>query len=233
MTGLYLLVANILAIVVSFLLARAGAIALMMIGLPQEKARFQPLSPFTRAGFTTKEAELAMNHPQRRRIVTWLIMLGNAGLVTVVVTATSSIATSRGYQPPITITAILAGALVLFMLVSRSSFGRRWERFVESRLVESPLFEEEATEELLHPLEGYGLVRVTVTEDSSVVGQSLGEANTTDNEFWVAGIGRGKDWISLPRSREVIKEGNRLVVYGNLDSSKSAFKYSKMVKCLV
>ena len=104
---------------------------------------------------------------------------------------------------------------------------------MESRLAESPLFEEEATEELLHLLQGHGLVRVTVTEDSSVVGQSLGGANRTDNEFWVVAIGRGKDWISLPRSREVIKEGNRLVVYGNLDSSKSAFKYSKMVKCLV
>jgi hypothetical protein len=37
MTGMYLLVLTLLAIVSSFLLARAGAIALMMIALPQER----------------------------------------------------------------------------------------------------------------------------------------------------------------------------------------------------
>jgi hypothetical protein len=37
MTGMYLLVPTLPVILLSFLLARAGAIALMMIGLPQEK----------------------------------------------------------------------------------------------------------------------------------------------------------------------------------------------------
>jgi K+/H+ antiporter YhaU regulatory subunit KhtT len=38
------------------------------------------------------------------------------------------------------------------------------------------------------------------------------------------GIERDKDWISLPRPREMMKEGDRLVVYGNLSVLKSVFK---------
>ena len=76
----------------------------------------------------------------------------------------------------------------------------------------------------MHLIEGYGLVRVIITQDSPFVGCSLVEANTPENEFRVVGIERGKEWISLPRSREVINEGDKLVVYGNLDALKRMFR---------
>jgi len=226
MTGIYLLVPTLLTIFISFLAVRAGAIALMMTGMDQEKARFQALSAFSRAGFTTREAELVVNNPRRRRIITWLIILGNAGLVAVIVTATSSIAVSQGYHVPITIVALLAGGFALYMLVNRTGFARRWESFVENRLVKTHILEEGTTEDLLHLIEGYGLVRVIITQDSPHVGRSLVEANTPENEFWVVGIERGKEWISLPRSRETINEGDKLVVYGSLNTLRSLFKES-------
>jgi hypothetical protein len=226
MTGIYLLVPTLLTVFISFLVVRAGAIALMMSGMDQEKARFQALSAFSRAGFTTREAELVVNNPRRRRIITWLIILGNAGLVAVIVTATSSIAISQGYHVPITIVALLAGGFALYMLVNRTGFARRWEGFIENRLVKAHILEEGTTEDLLHLIEGYGLARVIITQDSPHVGRSLVEANTPENEFWVVGIERGKEWISLPRSRETINEGDKLVVYGNLNTLRSLFKES-------
>ncbi|MFH1639601.1 MAG: hypothetical protein ABIB93_04735, partial [Chloroflexota bacterium] len=125
-----------------------------------EKASFQALSAFTRTGFTTREAELVLNNPRRRRIVTWLIILGNAGLIAIIVTATSSIATSPGYKLPITIGALLVGIYLLYRLMKRRSFVRKWERFVEDRFAQSRIIEEATTEYLLHLIEGYGLVRV-------------------------------------------------------------------------
>jgi hypothetical protein len=188
MTGIYLLVPTLLTIFISFLVVRAGAIALMMTGMDQEKARFQALSAFSRAGFTTREGELVVNNPRRRRIITWLIILGNAGLVAVIVTATSSIAISQGYHVPITIVALIAGGFALYMLVNRTGFARRWEGFIENRLVKAHILEEGTTEDLLHLIEGYGLARVIITHDSPHVGRSLVEANTPENEFWVVGI---------------------------------------------
>ena len=76
MIGIYLLVPTLLSILLSFLIVRAGAIALMMTGVERQRANFQALSAFSRAGFTTREAELVINNPRRRRIISWLIILG-------------------------------------------------------------------------------------------------------------------------------------------------------------
>jgi uncharacterized protein with PhoU and TrkA domain len=38
------------------------------------------------------------------------------------------------------------------------------------------------------------------------------------------GIERGKEWISLPRSREIINDGDKLIVYGNLKTLRQLFK---------
>ena len=67
----------------------------MMTGLDANKAKFQALSAFSGTGFTTKEAETVTNHPDRRKIIAWLMVLGNAGIVTVIVATTSSFIYSK------------------------------------------------------------------------------------------------------------------------------------------
>lgn len=64
MTGLYFLLPTLLVIFLSFLIVRAGAVALMITGMEEKKARFQALSAFSGTGFTTREAESVVNHPQ-------------------------------------------------------------------------------------------------------------------------------------------------------------------------
>jgi len=117
----------------------------------------------------------------------------------------------------------MVGTYLIYKLISHRGLTRRWERLIENRLVKSRILEEGTTEDLLHLIEGYGIVRITVTQDSPFVGCSLLEINTPENEFWVVGVERGREWISLPRPREVINEGDRLVVYGNLNVLKSIF----------
>jgi len=223
MIGIYLLVPTLLSIFLSFLVVRAGAIALMMTGVDRERANFQALSAFSRAGFTTREAEMVVNNPRRRRIISWLMILGNAGLVAVIVTATSSIATSRGYQLPISILVILLGIFVLYLLVNRTGFGRKWENFIENRLIKSR-FIEDVTEELLDLVEGNGITRVIIDKDSIFIGKSLSETSMPKNEFCIVGIQRGRSWISLPDSQETINKGDRLVVYGNINGIKQVFE---------
>lgn len=68
MGGIYFLLPTLLVIFFSSLIVRAAAIALMMTGMDEKRARFQALSAFSGTGFTTREAEFVINHPKRRRI---------------------------------------------------------------------------------------------------------------------------------------------------------------------
>jgi len=76
----------LVAILVSFIVVRIGGFALQLTGVEADVARFQALSAFTGTGFTTTEAERVVRHRTRRRIVTILIILGNAGFVTIIAT---------------------------------------------------------------------------------------------------------------------------------------------------
>ena len=145
MSGMYMLIPTLLVIFLSFLIVRAAAIAFMMTGMDQKRARFQALSAFSGTGFTTKEAELIVNHPRRRQIASWLMILGNAGIVTVIVTATSSLVSSEGYQLPLNILILVVGAFLIYRIVIRTRFWRRWDSFVENRFVKSHVFEESTT----------------------------------------------------------------------------------------
>jgi hypothetical protein len=216
MAGMYFLLPTLLVIFVSFLVVRAAAIALMMTGMDEKRAKFQALSAFSGTGFTTKEAEYVINHPKRRRIITWLMILGNAGIVTVIVTATSSLVRSGGYQLPMYILLLAAGIFIIYRIVTNRGFIRRWEGFIEDKFVQSHTFEEDVTEDLLHFIEGYGLVRIIVAEDSPLAGSSLAEHKLTERDILVLGIERGKNWIPIPKATEIIEDGDKVVAYGAL-----------------
>ena len=195
MSSLYFLFPTLLAILISFLFVRAASIAFMMTGLDKKKARFQALSAFSGTGFTTKEAESIVNHPQRRKITRWLMMGGNAGIVTVIVTATSSMVSSQRYQLPMNILILLIGIFLIYKLAKYRGFTRKWEHFIEKKLIKSPAFEESTTEDLLHFLEGYGLVKKIILEESPLSGKSLADAKLNEKGILVLGIERDKNWI--------------------------------------
>jgi hypothetical protein len=228
MGGIYMLLPTFLVIVISVLVVRAGAIALVFTGMDESKARFQALSAFTRTGFTTREAETVMRDPRRRSIVTWLIIIGNAGLVTVIVTATSSLTSTTGPWLWINVVILAVGIYLIYLIVKRTPLLAMWQRFVEKRVKPSEFIEESAPEDLLHFAKGYGLLRIPITQDSPLAGRHLARANKPENDFWIVGIERGKLWFSLPTSKATIKEEDKLVVYGEMDYLKQVFGHPKL-----
>ncbi|MGB2845908.1 MAG: TrkA C-terminal domain-containing protein [Candidatus Aminicenantaceae bacterium] len=151
----------------------------------------------------------------------WLMIMGNAGVVTVIVTATSSMSTSQGYLLPLNILILIVGILLIYKLAKYRGFTRKWEHFIEKKLIKSPAFEESATEDLLHFLEGYGLVKKIVLEESPLHGKSLVESKLNEKGILVLGIERDKKWIPTPKAAEIIKSGDNLVIYGPLEVLKS------------
>lgn len=224
MQGIYYVVPAAIAILVSLLVVRGAAIALMMTGMDRDRARFQALSAFSGTGFTTREAESIVNHPRRRRIVSWLMIAGNAGIITVIVTATSSLVSSEGVEIPINGILLVVAVVLLYRLATSRGFLKRWDIFVEDRLVKSKAFERVSTEDLLHFMEGYGMVREIITEDSLLAGKSLVETQLSSKGLLVLGIERGPRWIPIPSASTVIQPGDRLVVYGPLDVLKALLK---------
>jgi hypothetical protein len=81
---------------VSTFVIRLAAVAMRLTGLDNASARFQALSAFTGTGFTTREAEMIVNYPVRRRIVGLLMIVGNLGLVGVFATVVASVVQAEG-----------------------------------------------------------------------------------------------------------------------------------------
>src|SRR4051794_26171507 len=106
----------IIVVLVSLLVARVGTVALTLTGMSRESARFQARSAFFGVGFTTAEAESVVGHPVRRRIIMWLILLGNAGVVTTMGTLLISFAGGR--EKLSTIVVLVAGLIVLAVLAT-------------------------------------------------------------------------------------------------------------------
>lgn len=223
MEGFYFLVPTMFAIIVSFLVVRAAGIALMMTGLDANKAKFQALSAFSGTGFTTKEAETVTNHPDRRKIISWLMVLGNAGIVTVIVSTTSSFIYTQKRDLPLNVLILVVGILVIYQLLTRKKLIMGWEHFVEKRILKKRTFEEGATEDLLHLIEGYGLVKRLVTEKSHIKGKALLDFKLPSKGILVLGIERDHKWIPIPKAIEVIKPGDGLVVYGAYEKLREVF----------
>ncbi len=225
MFGMQCLLSTLIVIFFLVLFVRAAAVALEMTGLDKKTALFQALSAFSRTGFTTQEAESIVNHPVRRKIVILLMILGTAGFATVIITATSHIVTMEDYRLPIDVLILVVGLYLIYIVATRKGFITKWEDFIAVKLVKSSSFEDVGqTEDLLHLPEDNGLVRASITEKSPCIGTSLLESGLSENGLVVLGIERGKSWIPLPKAKERIPEGDKIVVYGPLEVSRDLFR---------
>lgn len=105
-----------------------GSLALEATGLDRPRSRFQALSALTGTGFTTTQAELIVEHVKRRKIVTYLIFLGNTAVLGFIVLLVLYIIAGIEAPSPavlaITIAVIVAIALAFWLgLIDRISNG--------------------------------------------------------------------------------------------------------------
>jgi hypothetical protein len=81
----------------------------MMTGLSWDAASFQAYSAFFGVGFTTREAELVVRHPVRRRIIRDLIFAGNVGLTSALATLIVTFVQTSGTKQTLTTMGIILG----------------------------------------------------------------------------------------------------------------------------
>jgi len=206
----------LLVIAFSMLVTKIATIALMHTGMSRDVAQFQARSALSGAGFTTSASEKVVNHPLRRRIISTLILVGSAGLVTAISTLL------LGFVGPESSTTSLENLGVLFLgisallLITRSTWIDRGLSRVINRLLERftdiPV---KNFSQLISVSEDYEISEIDVDSNAWLAGQSIEEARLIDEGILVLGIYRANDaYLGTPRGDYEIRQGDRLVVYG-------------------
>jgi hypothetical protein len=107
------------AISVSFIAIRMGAVAFELTGVPWEHAKLRALSAFTNAGFTTRESEEFASHTLRRRIASFLLVVGNVGLITTIGSLASPLSQPQPLRVIVNLSATIAGITALGWVAHR------------------------------------------------------------------------------------------------------------------
>lgn len=212
----------ILIITLSILITRIAAIALVHTGVSRELAKFQARSAFTGAGFTTEESENMVNHPVRRRIIMWLMFLGNAGIVTGI---TSLILTFVGRDQDAStwfrIAAIAAGLALLWFVSMSEWVDRHLSNVVSSLLDRYTELQVRDYASLMHLTDEYRLVDMLLASDDWLVGRKLGDTRLRDEGIVVLAIERSNDtFLGTPQYDTELSDGDRLIVYGRVEALK-------------
>jgi len=210
----------IVFISVSYLIVRVGAIALEMTGMERARARFQALSAFSGTGFTTREAELVVTHPRRRKIVTYLMILGNAGIVSVIATFVLSLRQTGTFRPSLNLVIIAASLFILYRIASHQTFAKKLAQKIREILREKLHFQKVHVEELLHQSDGYGIASILVGRRSKVAGLTLSESGFKEKDLMILSVERDEEMISVPKAQTKIRVGDRLICYGKLENLK-------------
>jgi len=209
-------------IIVAMIAVRIGGIALELTGLEQHIARFQALSAFTGTGFTTQEAEQITSHAPRRRIVSILILGGNAGLITAIASLAQTFGASFGEEPRQV--AIIFGQLagtgaalyLLYRIILWPRISRRIDAAIRTQLETHTTLTPAEIEELLQSAEGWGIARVEVPAECQFAGKTMAETRPHDQGILVIAIERDGKLIPSPHGNESIQVGDWLIVYGKL-----------------
>jgi TrkA-C domain len=207
-------VAVLIVLSVSLLVARVGAVALTLTGMSREAARFQARSAFFGVGFTTGEAEAVVNHPVRRRIIMALILLGNAGIVTVLGTLLITFAGDRGI-PVVRIAVLIAGVAVLGALSVSKPVDRLLNRAIRRSLARWTDLDARDFSGLLELADGYAVAELVVEPQDWLAGRTLADLTLRDEGVVVLGIRRPRGgYIGAPDGAARIDAGDLLTVYG-------------------
>ena len=210
-------------ICVIYIIVIMGGLALQFTGLEKERAQFQALSAFSGTGFTTKEAEMVVNHPRRRKIVMYLMILGNAGLVSIIATFASSLKKTNVMELSINLGIIAASIFLLYRIASHQKFARRLRRRLTKMVRRILHLDQVHMDEVLEQGDGYGIMRVLIASESGVTGKNLIHSGLSGHEIMVLCIERDQGNIPFPKADNHIRSGDRLVCYGKMKNMRRFF----------
>jgi uncharacterized membrane protein len=205
---------------ITLIITRLATGALIATGLPPPIARFQARSAYSGSGFTTLEAENVVNHPVRRRVIYTLMMIGNLGTPTLVVTVVLGFVAPGPGDTPTRLLTLFAVLLVISAFLSSPPL-TRWLERAGSRYANRQLLEAFADEprELLDLGDDFVvcLVPLAATPGDEAI-RSLRALRTHLEGVDVLGVRQRNGGTTVYRGASPtdieLKAGDALVVHG-------------------
>ena len=220
----------IIVLTASFIIVRIGAIAFQLTGMEWSQAKFQSLSCFSGTGFTTREAELITGHEHRRRIASVLMVLGNAGLVTLIATVASALNPqntllgwlSESFLPFIpswlvlwvNLAILIVALVVIFKLFLNTRFTRPLTDYLRKKIVNRGFFKRMSFEEITQLPDGYSLIRIRITKGSPLAGTLIGQSPLAESGIRVIAVITEGQTTADPDAQTPIKPGQELIAFG-------------------
>ncbi len=220
----------LLTVLMAGVFTRVGAIALELTGMPDEQAEFQALSAFSGVGFTTREAEFALEHPQRRKIISTLIKLGNAGIITTLITLGATLLSSKSIVKtfsgdsrfewlPVNLPLImLTVSIFFFFLLSkalrRPSVARILKEIIAAALLKTKLVKPLSIHEVLVNGNGCGVFQIEISERNPLAGKTVHESRLREHEIKLLYVNRVSESINYPDETLRFQAGDIAAFYG-------------------
>jgi hypothetical protein len=224
-------------LIVSFIVVRIGAIAFELTGLEWSLAKFQALSCFTGTGFTTKEAELITGNPPRRRIASVLIVLGHAGLVSLIATFANSLRTDAimprlkipflhsvvpvRLLPWINLIIIAFAVYTLYKVFTNSKVAGKLTDILRLHIVKRDIIKPVSFEELVVSTGGYGVSSIEICKDSPILNKTLLESELRQQDITILTIEREEQTIPNPSADTKILLGDKVICFGKLKNIRT------------
>lgn len=204
-----------------------GSIALEATGMERRKARFQAMSAITGTGFSTREAEAVVNHPRRRMIVTWLMFLGNVGIILflliILVVILVGVKPVKPVLPALAIT--LAIPPIAFIVLYWIGVLDKLATVIVKLLKRSAYFTTEfSIREIVHQWGDYSVARLTIGRKAPEAGCKIGDIILSKSNIKILAIERGDTTLASPETKEVVQAGDHLLCYGKTDEMSELMK---------
>lgn len=214
-----------LVVSISALITKIATIALIHTGLSTDSAKFQSRSAYTGVGFTTSESEKILNHPVRRRIIFNLMIIGNAGIVTVM---SSLILT---FILPETLASKLYGLLIVVVGMALVFWGIRskWVDRVLSAVITRMLkrytdLDIQDFAAILHLKDDFRISEKLILKTDWMANKVIRDLNLREEGLTILGIDRhGEDYLGSPNGNAIILPEDVITVYGKSEVIKSVF----------
>jgi len=221
-----------LVVSLSALITKIAAIALIHTGLSTDSARFQARSAYTGTGFSTSESEKIMNHPVRRKIVYMLMLVGNAGIVTVM---SSLILT---FVLPDTLANRLYGLLIVIVgmsfiwwAIKSKWIDRGLSRIINRMLQKYTDLEIKDFAAILHLKDNYKISEKRIAPDDWLCRKTLMQLRLREEGITVLGIDRkDHDYFGSPSGEFEILPDDVVTLYGKAEGIKNVYNRKKDYK---
>jgi len=211
-------VISVLFIAMFFITAsRVATIALVGTGMSTDAANFQARSALMGVGYTTSEAEDAINHPVRRKIILWLMTFGNAGIITGISSLVLGFIDAEVSETALRATTLALGLVILVLLTRWRWLERPLARFTRFALARWTSLDTRDLANMLRFGHDFGIVEIYAHSGDWMVDRPLADLHLPNEGILILGVHRrGGEFIGAPRGRTIIHDGDTVVAYGQV-----------------